>query len=115
MQTTTRNNQTLLDIAVQECGTVEAAFEIAERNGLALTDELNTGQKLDIVMTTTREESVVQELAALETVPAVDNSVLARYEAQHIRPATELSSDEISMAPYGGIGFMGIEIDFVVR
>ena len=28
------NNQTLLDIAVQECGTVEAAFEIAERNGL---------------------------------------------------------------------------------
>lgn len=51
MQTTTRNNQTLLDIAVQECGTVEAAFEIAERNGLALTDELNTGQKLDIVMT----------------------------------------------------------------
>ena len=44
MQTTTRNNQTLLDIAVQECGTVEAAFEIAERNGLALTDELNTVQ-----------------------------------------------------------------------
>ena len=53
MQTTTRNNQTPLDIAVQECGTVGAAFEIAERNGLALTDELNTGQKLDIVMTTT--------------------------------------------------------------
>ena len=91
MQTTTRNNQTLLDIAVQECGTVEAAFEIAERNGLALTDELNTGQKLDIVMTTTREESVVQELAAAP------------------------SAEETEMVPYGGIGFMGIEIDFVVR
>ena len=94
MQTTTRNNQTLLDIAVQECGTVEAAFEIAERNGLALTDELNTGQKLDIVMTTTREESVVQELAA-----------------DRIKPAAEVTE----MVPYGGIGFMGIEIDFVVR
>ena len=94
MQTTTRNNQTLLDIAVQECGTVEAAFEIAERNGLALTDELNTGQKLDIVMTTTREESVVQD---------------------RINPATAPSAEETEMVPYGGIGFMGIEIDFVVR
>ena len=98
MQTTTRNNQTLLDIAVQESGTVEAAFEIAERNGLALTDELNTGQKLDIVMTTTREESVVQELAA-----------------DRIKPATAPSAEETEMVPYGGIGFMGIEIDFVVR
>ena len=85
MQTTTRNNQTLLDIAVQECGTVEAAFEIAERNGLALTDELNTGQKLDIVMTTTREESVVQELAADRIKPATapsprdGNGSLRRY------------------------------------
>ena len=96
MQTTTRNNQTLLDIAVQECGTVEAAFEIAERNGLALTDELNTGQKLDIVMTTTREESVGQEL-------------------DRINPATAPSAEETEMVPYGGIGFMGIEIDFVVR
>ena len=85
MQTTTRNNQTLLDIAVQECG-------------LALTDELNTGQKLDIVMTTTREESVVQELAA-----------------DRIKPATAPSAEETEMVPYGGIGFMGIEIDFVVR
>lgn len=98
MQTTTRNNQTLLDIAVQECGTVEAAFEIAERNGLALTDELNTGQKLDIVMTTTREESVVQELAA-----------------DRIKPATAPSAEETELVPYGGIGFMGIEIDFVIR
>ena len=76
----------------------EAAFEIAERNGLALTDELNTGQKLDIVMTTTREESVVQELAA-----------------DRIKPATAPSAEETEMVPYGGIGFMGIEIDFVVR
>ena len=65
---------------------------------LALTDELNTGQKLDIVMTTTREESVVQELAA-----------------DRIKPATAPSAEETEMVPYGGIGFMGIEIDFVVR
>jgi len=49
-------------------------------------------------MTTTREESVVQELAA-----------------DRIKPATAPSAEETEMVPYGGIGFMGIEIDFVVR
>jgi len=93
---TPQDRQSLLDIAVQTSGGVEAAFDLAAANGTSISEPLAPE-------------------ASLETVPAVDNSVLARYEAQHIRPATELSSDEISMAPCGGIGFMGIEIDFMVR
>ena len=46
---------------------------------------------------------------------AADKNVLAKYEARGIRPATELSSEEVEAAPYGGIGYMGIEIDFVVK
>lgn len=91
-----QDRQSLFDIAVQTSGGVEAAFDLAAVNGTSISEPL------------------VPEVS-LETVPAVDKSVLARYEAQHIRPATELSSDEITMAPYGGIGFMGIEIDFMVR
>ena len=64
MRTTTRNNQTLPDIAVQECGNIEAAFDIARLNGLSLTDELKTGQTLDIACTTACTESVVGKLAA---------------------------------------------------
>lgn len=30
--------QTLIDVAVQHCGSAEAAWAIAERNGLGLTD-----------------------------------------------------------------------------
>lgn len=93
---TPQDRQSLFDIAVQTSGGVEAAFDLAAANGTSISEPLAPE-------------------ASLETVPVVDNSVLARYEAQHIRPATELSSDEISMAPYGGIGFMGIEIDFMVR
>lgn len=70
MRTTTRNNQTLPDIAVQECGNIEAAFDIARLNGLSLTDELKTGQTLDIACTTACTESVVGELAADGVKPA---------------------------------------------
>lgn len=94
MRTTTRNNQTLPDIAVQECGNIEAAFDIARLNGLSLTDELKTGQTLDIACT----ESVVGKLAA-----------------DGVKPATAPSAEEVEAAPYGGIGYMGIEIDFVVK
>ena len=80
MRTTTRNNQTLPDIALQECGNIEAAFDIARLNGLSLTDELKTGQTLD-----------------------------------GVKPATAPSAGEVEAAPYGGIGYMGIEIDFVVK
>ena len=97
MQSTVRNNQTLLDVAVQECGNVESAFEIAERNDLALTDELQTGQTLDIPVTTPSSETVAQDLAA-----------------EGVKPATAPSPEDIEMAPYGGIGYMGIEVDFVV-
>lgn len=98
MRTTTRNNQTLPDIALQECGNIEAAFDIARLNGLSLTDELKTGQTLDIACTTACTESVVGELAA-----------------DGVKPATAPSAEEVEAAPYGGIGYMGIEIDFVVK
>ena len=43
---TVRVNQTLVDIAVQYCGSVEAVFELAQMNGLSVTDELTAGQEL---------------------------------------------------------------------
>ena len=50
----------------------------------------------------------------LETSPVVDKLVLGRYEARGVRPATDISAEDLACVPYGGIGFMGIEIDFIV-
>ena len=50
----------------------------------------------------------------LETAPVVDKLVLGRYEARGVRPATDISAEDLACVPYGGIGFMGIEIDFIV-
>jgi hypothetical protein len=38
--------QTLLDIAVQYCGSAEAVFELARLNRLSITDDLIAGQEL---------------------------------------------------------------------
>lgn len=90
------NRQSLLDIALQTSGGIEAAFDLSKENGRSISEPLEAG-------------------AELGTVAAVDKNVLAKYEARGIRPATELSAKEVEAAPYGGIGYMGIEIDFVVK
>lgn len=89
------DRQSLLDIAIQTSGSVEAAFELAAKNDVAISEELARD-------------------AELETVAVVDKIVLSRYEARNIRPATEVSPEDMQRVPYGGIGFMGIEIDFIV-
>lgn len=87
--------QSVLDIAIQTSGGVEAAFALSVKNDIAISAEIARD-------------------AELETVVVVDKTVLSRYEARNIRPATELSPEDLEAVPYGGIGFMGIEIDFVV-
>ena len=42
------DGQTLLDIALQELGTVEAAFNLADANGLTITTALAAGQSLTV-------------------------------------------------------------------
>jgi len=93
---TPQDRQSLLDMALQTSGGVDAAFDLAEANGVSISEPLEAE-------------------AELETVAAADKNVLAKYEARGIRPATELSAEEVEAAPYGGIGYMGIEIDFVVK
>lgn len=48
METVVQAGQTLLDIAVQEYGTIEAAFMLAKANDLSITDTLQAGQEIEI-------------------------------------------------------------------
>lgn len=91
-----QDRQSLLDIALQACGSIEAAFDLAAANDVSISEPLAAG-------------------VGLETVAPIDRIVLERFVAKGIRPATELSEENTEMAPYGGIGYMGIEIDFMVR
>ncbi len=62
--------QSLIDIAIQELGSAEGAYALAELNGLSISDELVPGQELEL--------------------PDVQNKSIASYYANKaIKPATE--------------------------
>lgn len=46
MKITAQYRQSLADIALQACGSLEAIFALAERNGMSITDEPTVGQTL---------------------------------------------------------------------
>ncbi len=46
MKTVVQAGQTLLDIAIQEYGTIEAVFMLAKANDMSITDTLQAGRKL---------------------------------------------------------------------
>ena len=82
-------------ITLQTSGSVEGALGMSIKNDIPVSGELAPDVEL-------------------ETAPVVDKLVLGRYEARGVRPATDISAEDLACVPYGGIGFMGIEIDFIV-
>lgn len=78
MKIAVQNRQCLADIALQVCGSVEAVFAIAERNRLAITDDLAVGQILTYEPTDIEDKRVVAALAADGVCPvgAADEKTL---------------------------------------
>ena len=70
MKIAVRDRQCLVDIALQACGSVEAVFAIAERNGLAITDDLVVGQTLTYETADIEDKQVVAAYASNGVVPA---------------------------------------------
>ncbi len=95
---TVTSRQGLFDVALQYCGAMEAAYDIASLNGVSLTDDLINGQQLDI------------------TAP-VDKDNKQYYEANNIKPATSITTAEIYdiLGEGEGIEFWRIEYDFEVQ
>lgn len=89
------DRQSLLDIAIQESGSVEAVMELSIKNDIAVSQELGA-------------------MTELETATIIDSKVVNRYHEQCIQPATELTAEELIEVPYGGLGFMSVEVDLIV-
>lgn len=98
MRTTAKDRQTVLDLAIATGGHIETAMALAAANDISLTDRLEDGQ----------------ELTVPELVAGWDRRTVELYRAQGVEPASEASEEDMAACAYGGIGFMGIEIDFEV-
>jgi len=72
--------QSLFDIAIQSCGSAEAAFELAVLNGVSVTDELPAGS--EVKLTEARDD------AQIISVKVVDKSIVSFYTNKNLNPAT---------------------------
>ncbi|MDR1984972.1 MAG: hypothetical protein LBQ28_09145 [Prevotellaceae bacterium] len=90
------NNQSLLDIAIQELGSAEAAFDIAKANNISITDDLQAGQILQI-----------PQLSG----DYVRKQTVNYYKVNEIKPATSIGNEVFI---YEGIEFWAVEMDFGV-
>ena len=89
---TTKPRQTILDIAVAASGSAHTAIQIAIQNGLSLSDELTPGSEL--------------------SVPGAEVKTVIAFFATTPAPATAI--DKAEQHQLGGIGYMGININFLV-
>lgn len=94
---TVQTRQSLFDIALQHCGFCEAAWDIAQLNGISLTDDIQPG-------------------TILQTPGVVKPRIVTLYQALRHIPATNITTEEIAEQIAGGegISFWAIGIDFIV-
>lgn len=93
------NNQTLLDVAIRHCGTVEAIVEIAILNNISITDDLAPGQLIQIPVKDYGNQEVVNY-----------------FTLNKVEPATALTQEHVALTEgNSGIGFWIIENNFIVQ
>ena len=93
-----QQNQNILDIALQEYGSIETVFDVMEDNNrFDLTDDLSVYEDLHVG----RE--------------AFKKDIVAYYNANNIKPATSSTrEEELLLADLSGVDFMIVEEDFFI-
>ncbi len=89
--------QTLIDLAIQQCGSIEALFALAKTNGLSTTEDLVVASEIDVV-------------------DQFDKPIAQYYDNNELTPATALTADDqLVAAELEGISYWSINVDFIVQ
>jgi hypothetical protein len=89
-------HQCLLDLSMQLKGSIGALFDFAIANGISITDDLISGSTLWVPDTEIIDRRTFQTLR--------DESII---------PSNAYTAEDL-VAIKGGIGYMGIQVDFRV-
>lgn len=99
MQITTLHNQSLLDVAIRHCGTVEAVADIAILNNISITEDLIPGQLIELPLKDYGNQEVINY-----------------FSVNKIDPATALTEEHTALTEGdSGIGFWEIGNNFIVQ
>lgn len=89
-------NQSIIDIAMEHCGSAEAAWDIAVANGVSMTDDISVG-------------------SGLELPCVVSSRIVNHYRSLRHSLGTGMSDDAVDMLLGAGVGYWRIGVDFEVR
>ena len=91
-----KKRQSMLDIALEHAGSIEAAWDIAMANGISLSDDIH--------------------LVPMQATQVLNQRIVTHFQALHHSPATAITKQEINtlLGTGEGIEFWAIEYDFVV-
>jgi len=92
-----QENQNILDISLQEYGSIETVFDILEDN-----------EQFDL----TEDISVYEDLK--EGREAFKKDIQAYYSSNNIHPATGATEEELLFANLCGVDYMTLEDDFII-
>lgn len=93
-----QQNQNILDISLQEYGSIETVFDLLEDN-----DQFNL----------TEDISVYEDLKVGRE--AFKKDIVEYYTSRNLKPATELTEEEqFLLDNFSGIDYMIIEDDFII-
>jgi hypothetical protein len=99
MQIIALHNQTLSDISVRHCGTIEALVAIAILNNISPTAELIPGQLIQIPLKDYGNQEVINY-----------------FVVNKVEPATALTEEHnVLIEGNSGIGYWIIENNFIVQ
>lgn len=87
--------QNTFDMAVQLYGGIEGLFDMATKNGLSITDDINSGTQV------------------LANAP-IDKNMRAILKSLEIKPATAVNAEEAAVITPEGIDYWAIEVDFII-
>jgi len=87
----------LLDLAIIAGGCIDCVFEFAALNSMSVTDDVLISRCYDA-----------------SGLSMIDSEALKQVDIEEVRPATAIRPEDVPCCPCGGIGYMGVEIDFEV-
>ena len=93
------DRQSIFDIAIQEFGGIEAVLDMAELNDLSITDDLITGDELNLF-----------------GINITDKVLQEYYSVNKLLPATSITTEELCVITGNGDGieYWCIEYDFII-
>lgn len=87
----------MLDLAIIAGGGIDCVFSLCELNKVSLTDYVEVARSY-----------------AIRGLEGIDKETKIKIQNERIRPATHTNFRQLKEVTCGGIGFMGIDIDFEV-